>query len=267
MDRFISMRRYSSPRTGCSPTSLPTATLAGSPTLSYAQVNKPQTGYLLYWIQVVLKKYNHRFCPVEVVSLHHYKRQKRFETHLPPACLFAFGCSVRFRLCFHWVFARAYLEMMLRLSGPSLDTSLSSGVVIQQVGNRCCWKLPGFCLGGRGRETGWCSERGQLEDGVRLDEGRADLQLSALAHTDRIKAAEVQEHCSSNQGDQWTTAKLWALLIVFIAMFGTLLKEGGIIFDCWEYFFVNKCQLSWNPYTFFNSAFSNGCMGTAVQLY
>lgn len=80
--------------------------------------------------------------------------------------------------------------------------------------------LTACCLGGRGRETGQCGERGQLEGDPRLEKGRADLQLSALVHTYLIKAAEVEEeHHSSNQGGQWTPVKLFALLIVFIARF------------------------------------------------
>lgn len=49
-----------------------------------------------------------------------------------------------------------------------------------RVGNGCGWKLTVPFLGGRGRETGQCSERGQLEGGPWLQKGRADLQLSAL---------------------------------------------------------------------------------------
>lgn len=39
-------------------------------------------------------------------------------------------------------------------------------------------------LGRGGRETGQCSEKGEVESGPRLEEGRAGLQFSALAHTD-----------------------------------------------------------------------------------
>lgn len=56
------------------------------------------------------------------------------------------------------------------------------------------------------------------EGGPSLQKGGSDLQLSALAHTDWIKAAEVQEeYYSSNPVDHWTTAKLLSFLIVFIA--------------------------------------------------
>lgn len=79
-------------------------------------------------------------------------------------------------------------------------------------------------LGRGGRETGQCSEKGEVESGPRLEKGRAGLQFSALAHTDWIQASEdEEEYCSSNQGDHWTTAKLLSLLITFIARFGRIL--------------------------------------------
>lgn len=84
-------------------------------------------------------------------------------------------------------------------------------------------KADRLLLGRRGREL--------LECGPRLEKGRADLELSVLAHTDLIKAAEFEEkHCPSDQGDQWTSAKLLTLLIVFIARFGRVNWKKVVLF-------------------------------------